>query len=82
MSAARSSRTVSRSTFDPSTRISLLEGDADELEGELGATKSSFAEEIDKLRGEIAATRQVLTGILIAVTVASIMLAINLVVAG
>ena len=64
------SRTEQRSSFDLGVRVQLIEAELDENDGHL-----------DRLRSEIAATRQVLTGILIAVTVASVMLAINLVVA-
>ncbi|RTL08434.1 MAG: hypothetical protein EKK62_07700 [Acidimicrobiia bacterium] len=64
------SRAEERKGFDTDVRVRLLESDLDDNETA-----------IDALRKEIAATRQVLTGILVAVTVASIMLAINLVVA-
>lgn len=64
------SRSEQRKAFDVAVRVQLIEAELDEYDGAL-----------DKLRSEIAATRQVLTGILIAVTVASVMLAINLVVA-
>jgi hypothetical protein len=62
------SRSSERATFTHEVRVQLLEGDMDEHENEMGG-----------LRRELAATRQVLTGILIALTTASLMLAINLV---
>jgi len=65
----RNPRTAERSTFPDPIRIQLLEQDADEADASWEA-----------LRVEIAALRQVLVGILVAVTTASILLAVNLVV--
>lgn len=63
------SRSAMRAGFTWEQRVQLAEGDLDEIDS---ATEG--------LRKELAATRQVLTGILIAVTTASILLALNLVV--
>ncbi len=49
------------------TRITLLEGDADSTDAK-----------IDKLVSSVDTLRQIFTGILVSVVVASIMLAINL----
>jgi hypothetical protein len=62
-------RTADRAGYDHQVRLSLVEKDIDQVE-----------EGMSGLRAEIAATRQVLIGILIAVTTASILLAVNLVV--
>jgi cell division protein FtsX len=64
------SRSEQRAAFSAEVRIELLEQDADEQE-------TGF----DRLRGELQTIRQLATGILTALVVASIMLAINLAVA-
>ena len=65
-----SSRVEARRAFDTPTRLTLVEGDLDGLEGGLGA----FREEI---AGEVKSLRTVLIGILISVATAAILLAIN-----
>lgn len=80
MAPARSSppRAVARSRFDEAVRLTLIEDDLDEVDEVMVALRQEFHEDVVSLRSEIAATRQVLTGILVALVVASIMLAINL----
>lgn len=81
--AARSvtPRAVARSRFEADVRLTLVEDDLDELDTGMDALRSEFRSDLKALREEIAATRQVLTGILIAIVVASVMLAINLAIA-
>lgn len=71
-------RAVSRRSFDTGVRLTLAEDDLDEGELSVAAVREEFQKSVEDLRREIAATRQVLTGILVALVVASIMLAINL----
>lgn len=71
------SRTADRAPlYSDAQRIALAEKDLDETDDTFVALRS----EIAGVRSEIAALRQVLVGILVAVTTASILLAINLVV--
>lgn len=67
------SRSAARSGFDQGVRLQLVEEDVDDLEDEL-------AKAIDKLSGELAKIKGVLLGMLISVTTAAILLAVNLVV--
>jgi hypothetical protein len=60
-------RAQQREGFTVDTRITLLEGDADSTDAK-----------IDKLVSSVDTLRQIFTGILVSVVVASIMLAINL----
>lgn len=64
------SRSEQRAAFSTEVRVELLEQDADDQE-------TGF----DRLRAELQTIRQLATGILTALVVASIMLAINLAVA-
>ena len=73
-------RTADRSEFPDPVRLRLLEGDADECDTAVDKLRADLTKSAADLRSDMAALRQVLTGILVAVTVASIMLAINLVV--
>lgn len=73
-------RTQERSGFVPEVRIALLEKDADECDTSVDLLRADLNTSAADLRADMAALRQVLTGILVAVTVASIMLALNLVV--
>ena len=73
-------RTADRAEFPDQVRIRLLEGDADECDTSVDKLRADFNASAADLRSDMAALRQVLTGILVAVTVASIMLALNLVV--
>lgn len=66
-------RTTQRKGFEHGVRLQLVEEDVDELEDEL-------AKAIDKLSGELAKIKGVLLGMLISVTTAAILLAVNLVV--
>lgn len=63
------SRTEQRKMFDPPVRISLLEQDLDHVETWR-----------DSMKEEMRALQSILTKILIALVVASVMLAINVVV--
>lgn len=73
-------RTADRAEFPDPMRIRLLEKDADECDASVGRLRADLNDKAADLRNDMAALRQVLTGLLVAVTVASIMLAINLVV--
>ena len=64
-----SSRTEQRKMFDPPVRLSLLEQDLDNVENWR-----------DSMKEEMRALQSILTKILIALVVASVMLAINVVV--
>lgn len=69
------SRTAERAPlYTDAQRIAMLERDLDDTDGIHDGLRS----EIAAVRAEIAALRQVLVGILVAVTTASILLAINL----
>lgn len=73
-------RTADRAEFPDPMRIRLLEKDADECDISVDKLRADLNTSAADLRSDMAALRQVLVGILVAVTVASIMLAINLVV--
>ncbi|MCP5157775.1 MAG: hypothetical protein H6983_26620 [Ectothiorhodospiraceae bacterium] len=62
--------------YTDAQRIALLEKDHDETDDTFDGVRA----EIAGVRAEMAALRQVLVGILVAVTTASILLAVNLVV--
>lgn len=62
--------------YTDAQRIALLEKDLDETDDTFDGVRA----EIAGVRAEMAALRQVLVGILVAVTTASILLAVNLVV--
>lgn len=61
------SRTIQRSGFGESIRVTLLEGDADEFEAIL-----------ESVRDELRTNTRILVGILVSVTTAAILLAINI----
>jgi hypothetical protein len=63
------SRTANRAGFDTPVRLSLVEGDLDTLE-----------EGQEKLVAALEGIRKVLLGVLISVTTASILLAVNVLV--
>lgn len=65
------SRAAARQAFDQETRVALLEGDIDEFELTMNA-----------LRSELGGIRRVLVGLLVSVTTACILLAINIAVVG
>lgn len=62
-------RTDDRAGFTDDVRLRLLEQDADRSDGQF-----------DRLVGELASLRKVMSGILAAVVTASILLAINVIV--
>ncbi len=71
------SRTAERAPlYTDAQRIALAEKDLDEIDDTFAALRAELA----GARAELAALRQVLVGLLVAVTTASILLAINLVV--
>jgi hypothetical protein len=71
------SRTAERAPlYSDAQRIALAEKDLDEFDEARAADRAEFA----GLRSDMAALRQVLVGILVATTTASILLALNLVV--
>lgn len=78
MASPRVSRAVARRAFTPDVRLTLVEDDLDEIDAGVSGLRTELHDSIEDLRKEVAATRQVLTGILVAIVVASIMLAINL----
>lgn len=61
------SRTSERGSFQPDVRVQLLEHDADEFDGAL-----------EGLRLELKGMRGLLTGILVSVATAAILLAVNI----
>lgn len=69
------SRVLERDGFDDLVRLRLLEGDLDSMSSTLD---KAFAE----FHAELEGMRKVLIGILISVTTAAILLAVNLVVGG
>ena len=73
-------RTADRGDLDLPVRIRMLEGDADAIEAGIAKLTEEIHEAREDARKEVAALRQVLIGILVAVTTASILLALNLVV--
>lgn len=73
------SRTAERAPlYTDAQRIALAEKDLDEFDEARAADRAEFA----GLRADMAALRQVLVGILVATTTASILLALNMVVKG
>lgn len=64
-------RTEERRSFDQAVRVSLLEGDMDHFEDGFTA-----------FRSELDAIRKILIGILVSVTTASLLLAVNVIVVG
>jgi hypothetical protein len=75
-------RSQQRKTFPPDVRFDLLDADADQCARQITDLRAELNEAIDALRGELKATRAVLTGLLVAVTTSSIILLINVVVTG
>jgi hypothetical protein len=67
-------RTAARKGFEQGVRLQLVEEDVDDLEDEI-------AQAVDKLSAELAKIKGVLLGMLISVTTAALLLAVNLVVA-
>ncbi len=61
------SRVLDRATFDERTRLQLIEGDMDRFDTALEA-----------IRDEIKGLTRVMTGILVAVATAAILLAVNI----
>lgn len=61
------SRQQERVAFDTATRIALLEHDIDQ-----------FEDSMDHLRDELKAMNRILTGILISIATAAVLLAINI----
>ena len=66
-----SDRARRRETFDEKTRLRLVETDLDDLESELEAGLEDF-------RKELHAMQRVLIGILVSLTTAAILLAVNI----
>lgn len=75
-------RSQQRRGFPPEVRFDLLDADADESVRLISEQRTELNAALDALRGEIKATRAVLTGLLIAVTTSSIILLLNVVVTG
>ena len=73
------SRNQERSMFATEHRVLLLEGDADRTDRRIDAFASDVDRRMDSFVSEIKALRQVLTGILVSLATASVLLAVNLV---
>lgn len=62
---------AARAGFDDKTRLTLVEGDLDDLRTDLEAG-------LDDFRKELHAVQRVLIGILVSLTTAAILLAVNI----
>lgn len=71
-------RTQQRSDFDVPVRIRLLENDADDAEAHGLALQEKVAADIASIREEVTGLKKLLVGILVSVTTASILMAINI----
>lgn len=72
-------RTTSRQGFDPSTRIALLENDADDHEAFGISLQSSVKDDIKAIREEVDGMKKILVGILVSVATACILLVVNII---
>ena len=68
---SRPDRAYNRETFDEKTRLRLVETDLDRLESDLESGLEGF-------RKELHAVQRVLIGILVSLTTAAILLAVNI----
>lgn len=70
-------RAVQRRGFPPEVRLTMVEDDLDQVDVGLEALRKECREQAEKMLAESRSSRQLLTGILVAITTACIMLAIN-----
>lgn len=70
-------RAVQRRGFPPEVRLTMVEDDLDQVDVGLEALRKECREQAERMLAEARSSRQVLTGILVAITTACIMLAIN-----
>lgn len=70
--ARRESRTDERKGFQVPVRVQLLEGDMDAHEDHVSAELANFRAKLDRFQG-------ILIGILVTLTTASVLLALNLI---
>jgi hypothetical protein len=73
-------RTDDRQSFGDDVRLRLVEHDLDRADERFEAIASEIARTAEHLAVEIAGLRKVLTGLLIAFTTGSVMLALNVIV--
>lgn len=74
-----SNRTQERQGFSDTQRIILLEQDADRIDRHLDQIRDQIEQATKKMGDEVKALRGVLTGILVSLATASVLLAVNLV---
>ena len=70
-------RAVQRREFPPEVRLTMVEDDLDRVDTGLEALRIECREQAERVLAEARSSRQVLTGILVAVATACIMLAVN-----
>jgi len=74
------SRSTERAVFTTEQRVVLLEQDASEAEAAVDQLRSELIQVAKDLRAEIAAVKQILTGMLVALATSALLLAANLLV--
>lgn len=77
-------RAAARAQFDDKTRLTLVEGDIDDLSAalQIGLTdlRDAIADGLEEGRKEVHAMQRVMIGMLVSLTTAIILIAINIVV--
>lgn len=71
-------RSQERSDFDVPVRLRLLENDADDAEAHGLALQEKVTADVAAIRDEVTGVKKLLVGILVSVTTASILMAINI----